>query len=113
MHDPVLNAMSALERVLEANARRAEAMRERIEHIRERRADGRGYREIVTEEEPPLIVELLSKSAEDLNRAGADVRRTEARALHQEGMTMDEIARLFSVSRQRVSALLRPTSVRS
>jgi transcriptional regulator len=31
--------------------------------------------------------------------------RTEPRALHHEGMTMDEIARQFGVTRQRVSAL--------
>ena len=31
----------------------------------------------------------------------------EARALHDEGLTMAEIAALFGVSRQRVSALLR------
>ena len=32
---------------------------------------------------------------------------TEARVLHGEGMTMDQIAKLFGVTRQRVSALLR------
>jgi predicted transcriptional regulator len=35
------------------------------------------------------------------------VRRTEARTLHREGLTMDQIAQLFGVTRQRVSALLR------
>lgn len=35
------------------------------------------------------------------------MRRTEARALHHEGVTMDKIARLFGVTRQGVSGLLR------
>jgi transposase len=42
-----------------------------------------------------------------LHAYGNRVRRTEARALHGEGMTMDEIAKLFGVTRQRISALLR------
>jgi hypothetical protein len=105
--DPVLAAFDALERVLDANDRRSAGMRERIAHIREQRAQGLGYRAIVPAEEPPLIVELLTDSAQELDRVGAEVRRTEARALHREGMTMDQIARHFGVTRQRVSALLR------
>jgi DNA-binding transcriptional regulator LsrR (DeoR family) len=35
------------------------------------------------------------------------VRRAEARALYAEGLTMDQIAERFGVTRQRVSALLR------
>ncbi len=38
--------------------------------------------------------------------SGAAWRRAEARALHQEGISMDRIAQLFGVTRQRVSALL-------
>jgi predicted transcriptional regulator len=52
-------------------------------------------------------VQLLTENARLLHAYGHRVRRTEARALHREGLTMDEIARLFGVSRQRVSALLR------
>src|SRR4051794_20594748 len=98
--DPVLSAMGNLGQGPRGNDRRAAAMRDRIAHIREQRAAGLGYREIVTREEPPLIVALLTESAEGLDRAGAEVRRTEARALHREGMTMDQIARHFGVTRQ-------------
>jgi predicted transcriptional regulator len=105
--DAVLEAMAALEAVLEANTRRSQAMRERIGEIRALRLAGHSYREIVSAEQPPLIVELLTDSAQGLDRAGAEVRRTEARALHREGLTMDEIAELFGVTRQRISALLR------
>jgi predicted transcriptional regulator len=39
--------------------------------------------------------------------AGSKFRRVHARALYEEGLTMDEIAALFGVTRQRVSAVLR------
>ena len=58
-------------------------------------------------EETPLLVQLLTRTTNLLHSYGNRVRRTEAKALHDEGMTMDEIASLFGVSRQRVSALLR------
>jgi DNA-directed RNA polymerase sigma subunit (sigma70/sigma32) len=96
----------ALERMEEMIAR----MKERIADIREARDAGRPLREIVPEEEAPLIVQLLTESTNLLHSYGNRVRRTEARALHREGMTMDEIAKLFGVTRQRVSALLREWS---
>jgi hypothetical protein len=105
--DPVLDALDALEGALAKHAERAEAMRARIAFIRRLRAEGLAYREIVPREEVPLIVELVSESSRDLDEAGGQFRRAEARALYDEGMTMDEIAEAFNVSRQRVSALLR------
>jgi hypothetical protein len=107
MSDPVLNAFTALERVLLVNERRSAAMRERMEHIRKLRSQGLAYRTIVPAEEPPLIVEMLTQSAQELDRVGAEVRRNQARELHREGMKMDQIARHFGVTRQRISALLR------
>jgi DNA-binding transcriptional regulator LsrR (DeoR family) len=58
-------------------------------------------------EQRPLLVQLLTQTTELLQTYGNRVRTTEARALYSEGMTMDEIAQLFGVSRQRVSTLLR------
>ena len=82
-------------------------MKERIAEIQGALAEGRTLREIVPHERTPLLVELLSQSVESLSAYGSRVRRTEARALYQEGLTMEQIARLFGVTRQRVSALLR------
>jgi predicted XRE-type DNA-binding protein len=81
--------------------------RARIAELEEACATGRPIREIVPDEKTPLIVQLLTESAELLQTYGSRVRRTEARVLHREGMTMDRIAALFGVSRQRVSSLLR------
>ena len=105
--DRLLESLSDLETALAANERRADAMRTRIAHIREQRVAGRRYSEIVSAEARPLIVEMLTQSIRELESAGVDVRRHEAESLRREGMTMDAIADLFGVSRQRVSALLR------
>jgi hypothetical protein len=82
-------------------------MKQRIKEIRAAHAEGRQLRDIVPDEETPVLVQLLSRTTNLLQSYGTRVRRTEAFALHREGMTMDEIARLFGVTRQRVSALLR------
>ncbi len=49
---------------------------------------------------------MLSDVQEGLADAGSRWRRAEARALHREGLSMEKIAVLFGVTRQRVSALL-------
>jgi Sigma-70, region 4 len=105
--DPVLESLDRLEQAVTANADRAARIKRRIEHIRRERAAGRGYREIVTAEEPPLIVQLVTQSATALDQFGVQLRRTEAQALYDEGLTMEQIADLFGVTRQRVSTLLK------
>jgi len=109
MHDrdSFLRALSDLDRVLEDNIARAEVMRRRIAQIERSRAAGRSYSEIVETEEAPLVVRLITESRRALDEAGARVRRAEALALHEEGMTMEQIAANFGVTRQRVSGLLR------
>jgi DNA-directed RNA polymerase sigma subunit (sigma70/sigma32) len=106
-----LDALDGLERELERTVDIAQQMSKRILYLREQCQSGRPLHEIVRSEDPPLIVQLLTESADILHTSGTRVRRTEARALHREGVTMEEIARLFGVSRQRVSALLRDSSV--
>ena len=109
LHQPdhLLDSLAGLEDSLQANERRSQAMRARIAHIRQQRQAGRPYSEIVSSEQRPLIVELLTQSVRELEGVGVRVRRHEAHSLRREGMTMDAIADLFGVSRQRVSALLR------
>lgn len=102
-----IGALDDLERALDEGVEMVERMKQRIRDIRGAYSEGRSLREIVPEEEAPLIVQLLTESTNLLHSYGNRVRRTEARALHREGMTMDEIAKLFGVTRQRVSALLR------
>jgi DNA-directed RNA polymerase sigma subunit (sigma70/sigma32) len=105
-----LAALRDLELALDDNIYRAERMKARIAELEEAHASGRPFREVVPWEETPLIVQLLSESTHALLSCGSRVRRTEARMLYREGLTMDQIGALFGVSRQRVSALLRDTA---
>jgi ribosomal protein L16 Arg81 hydroxylase len=102
--DAFLRAVEELDDALDDSLDMTHRMKERI---RESMASGRPLRDIVPREHRPLLVQLLTENANLLHSYGTRVRRSEARALHREGMTMDEIARQFGVSRQRVSALLR------
>lgn len=103
-------ALSDLDAALERSLAMTHRMRDRITYLGDQIDAGRRLPEIVPAEESPLLVQLLTECANLLHTYGTRVRRAEARALHREGMTMDEIARLFGVSRQRVSALLRDSA---
>ncbi len=108
--DEVLKALEELEQAIEANMARARVIQDRIAFIRAERAAGRSYSEIVPSEPTPLIVQMVSESATALDRFGVKLRRAEARRLYDEGMTMEQIAVLFGVTRQRVSTLLKATT---
>ena len=105
--DEFLDALSTLEDVLADNGRRASLIKKRIAQLRRSRSKGASYTELVSGDDSPLIVQLLTESSKALDTSGANVRRAEAQALHAEGMTMEQIADRFGVTRQRVSALLR------
>jgi hypothetical protein len=102
-----MKALEELDRALDDDIERTHRMKARIREIQEARADGRPLTEVVSKERPPLIVQQLTDSSEMLHSYGTRLRKAEARALRSEGMTMDEIASVFGVSRQRISALLR------
>jgi DNA-directed RNA polymerase sigma subunit (sigma70/sigma32) len=107
-----LEAVNELDGALDQSLALTQRMKDRIQEIRDGHASGLPLRELVPQEERPLLVQLLTENANLLHSYGTRVRRTEARALHHEGMTMDEIARQFGVTRQRVSALLRDAAQR-
>ncbi len=104
--DSFLRALTDLDRALDDNVARAKAMKKRIAQIQRQRAAGKSYTEIVDTKDAPLIVRLLTESAQALDTTGARVRRAVALALHEEGMTMEQIAAKFGVTRQRISGLL-------
>ena len=105
--DAFLRALRELDEALDVNVLRAEGMKQRIAHIVSALDEGKQLRDVVPHEGALPLVELLTQSATNLSAYGSRVRRLEARALHQEGLTMEQIARLFHVTRQRVSTLLR------
>ncbi|MCD2187326.1 hypothetical protein [Actinomycetospora soli] len=83
------------------------AARDRAAELQRLRAAGTDWTTAVRSEEPPLIVERISRALESLNSVGGRWRRREASALHGAGMSINEIARLFGVTRQRASVLVR------
>ncbi len=106
--DSFLRALSDLSDALDANVARVELIKRQIAEIQRERAAGKSYREIVSaENDDTLVVKLVSQNLRTLDDVGARVRRTKALVLHNEGMTMDQIAAKFGVTRQRVSRLLR------
>jgi DNA-directed RNA polymerase sigma subunit (sigma70/sigma32) len=105
--DAFLKALAALEGVIADNDERAKLIKKRMARIRKARAQGMAYSDTVMNEDGPLIVQLLTEASAALDTCGSNVRRAEAEALYDEGMTMEQIADHFGVTRQRVSALLR------
>ena len=107
VEDEVLDALSDLEVALRKNMENAKLMHNRARSIRKARERGLSYRDIVSEVERPLIVEMLRANQDRLNSSGKQFRRAEAKALRAEGLTFDQIAAIFGVTRQRVIALVK------
>lgn len=105
--DPVISALDNLVEALSRNIEASELAIRRARTIKELRAEGLDYRAIADETGEPLVVQLVTQNLERLRVYGAQLRHAHAAALHDEGLTMDQIAELFGVTRQRISALLR------
>ena len=90
----------------DANIERANLIKKRIDDLRSQVASGVSVAQALATEPTPLIVELITENISSLQEVGARLRWSEAALLREEGMTAADIARLFGVSRQRVSALL-------
>lgn len=105
--DEVLVALDSLIKDLEENIDASRRAIDLADQIRALRRDGHSYTQILDETGRPLVVELITDNLERLQTSGSSVRHAHAAALHSEGMTMDQIAGLFGVSRQRISALIR------
>lgn len=107
--DEVLDALSAVEDALVACREHIANAELRALTLREGRARGEPYSRLLTGVDGPLVVESLSAMLAVLSDAGGTFRRAFARAVYAEGLSMDTVARLLGVSRQRVSSLLRPS----
>lgn len=105
--DPALTALRSLVAALDTCADELSHARERAERLVEQRETGRAWLDIVTAEPRPLVVERISTVLATLATAGSAWRREQARALHAEQVSINRIAAMFGVTRQRISALLR------
>ena len=105
--DAATNALRDLDRALQNSIGELSAARARVETVLAERSAGRSWREIASGEQRPLVVESVTNVLEQLSAVGSRFRRAQAQALHREGLSMERVAALFGVTRQRVSALLR------
>ncbi len=105
--DRLVAALDDMEQAAADNAERSIVVAHRAAELRRRLADGEPLADVVAAEESPRIVELLSTNMVTLETAGAELRVAQALALRHEGLTIERIADLFGVTRQRISALLR------
>lgn len=104
--DAAAQALVALIEQLERTTAELDAATERAHQLIEQRSSGQPWREIVSGEERPLIIERISRALDDLGAVGSRFRREEARALRDEQVSITEIGKLFGVTRQRASALV-------
>jgi hypothetical protein len=95
--------VSAIDRSVEELQR----ARTRALSLRDQRRSGRTWLDIVSGEERPLVVESVSTVLSTLATAGHTWRREQASALQAEQVSINRIAALFGVTRQRISALLK------
>lgn len=101
-------ALACLAQLAASSADLHEQISRLSERIRVQDA-GRGmtYADTLPLERRMEMVEHISEAMRALTTHGHRFRRAQARALYAEGLTMAQLAAVFGVSRQRVSALLR------
>lgn len=103
----LIDALREIETAAADNAERSLEVQRRAVELRESLERGESLVDLVVDEESPRVVELLSANMLTLETAGAELRAAQALALRAEGLTIERIADLFGVTRQRISALLR------
>ena len=103
----LVRALDDIETAAAENAERSLEVQRRTRELRDRLVRGEPLVDLVRDEKPPRVVELLSTNMASLETSGAELRAAQALALRAEGLTIAKIADLFGVTRQRISALLR------
>ena len=110
-HDAPIERLVASLAEMEAaagdNAERSRQLQRRARTLRRQLQAGKNLVELVEAEDTPRMVELISTNMATLETAGAEFRAAEALALRAQGLTIEAIAELFGVTRQRISALLK------
>jgi hypothetical protein len=106
-HDDLLEALEELLVVLRESTKRNQLAIRQAEAIRTLHRGGRTYGEIFVRDERSLIRQVTRDNVDQLVQASAKLRWAEVKALHDEGLTMDRIADLFGLTRQRISSLLK------
>lgn len=107
LDDALDNMLVALR---ESNKRNQRVIRQ-AQTIRRLCVAGQPFGEIFARPERAEIRQLMRDNINQMVHARARLRWAEVRTLHAEGLTMDKIAALFGLTRQRISSLLRENPV--
>lgn len=111
LHDPasrrLLDELARLDKMLAENVERSRQMRARIKELTRKVRAGETLPDVVAAEDRPLITEMITANIAALHEIGADFRRAHVAALRAQGLTMEQIADLIGVTRQRISAILK------
>jgi hypothetical protein len=105
--DRTLQALDALAEALEQIAEDHRELARKIGELRLARQKGSPWQEILADEEPPGTMQVVSRMLACLSRASGSLRKEMVDELREEGASIPAIARLFGVTHQRVSNLLR------
>lgn len=105
--DPALSALDDLVRELQGSVGSLQQALLRAEDLQRQRLAGRNWSDIMAGEDRPLIIERITEVLDVIGAAGNRFRREQALALHGEDLSINRIAAMFGVTRQRVSALIR------
>ena len=105
--DPTLVALDELSAALDDLSRDQRDLAQRIDALRQARQRGASWQEILSREEPPGSMQVVSQMLARLSKASGTVRKELVDVLRSEGASIPSIARLFGVTHQRVSNLLR------
>jgi predicted XRE-type DNA-binding protein len=109
----LIAALQELDVALTENIERSREMQRRVREQQRSLQAGSEFWPLVRAEDQPRTVEMLSENIENLHSVGSRLRAMQARALRDEGFTITDVADLFGVTRQRVSALLKQKSATS
>jgi predicted XRE-type DNA-binding protein len=105
--DPAVIALTTLSDMAASSAEDLIGLNEDLAVIRNHRIRGWSWHRIISDANTPNPLALLTTIAANFARTSGGFRRALAVGLRKEGMQVTEIAALFGVSRQRVSALIR------
>ncbi len=102
------DAMNDLGACLRSAADELQQLADRADAVADAVDGGQPLRDVIAAGPRPLVIARLTELLDEMADAGAQARRAEAAQLHVEGLTQGKIAKIFGVTRQRVSVLLAP-----
>ena len=106
--DPALEALTTLSEVASASADELNIVGGELSSMEQRRRRGWSWRRILSSGASASLLSDVARIVATLGGASGAFRRTVTQALQKEGMQIKDIASLLGVSRQRISAVIRP-----